>query len=532
MKNERQKKLKLYKIMDSKDQINLSKEAALKSIEFVHIKNKIKDTLKPLNKKIQNYNKKIDSNLKKVLNTSDIIDRAKVESFFLKDILLELDRAHNFNISKFKTLSQKTNNLKNDYIKIKQMEKIEKNNVDKNEKDDNKINITNKNKGSEEIELSREKIHNLLSDNILLMAKKREIFSYYLIKNKYQRFNDERKIRYINKLKEFLELKQIECNDLLDEKEKKAKIENNKFFINQKKRINIEKRENYEKMCEKINKENELSLRSIKETNATLNSIMNNKSFLDEEIKLKYEHNHSQPSLRKNNLIERINKEKKLIKEISGKYSHRINKSHYNEREKRISKINNKRLFSNIKSTRLQKYLQILNQNNKEDIDKIINDNSESIINLKGFRQNSTHYPKFFRKKSLRNVNLNNESVPNDNNLIYEDRKLVKSRILSVYEEIKNDNILPKKDEDFIKNYFVRKKAILSKKPRQAVTIMSNSLSRINEVDITKKIKRIHGQHIPEKYTRYFDNLERLDISSNNMKCKIYDSICKKKMES
>ena len=108
-------------------------------------------------------------------------------------------------------------------------------------------------------------------------------------------------------------------------------------------------------MCEKINKENELSLRSIKETNATLNSIMNNKSFLDEEIKLKYEHNHSQPSLRKNNLIERINKEKKLIKEISGKYSHRINKSHYNEREKRISKINNKRLFSNIKSTRLQK---------------------------------------------------------------------------------------------------------------------------------------------------------------------------------
>ena len=307
MKNEHQKKLKLYKIMDSKDQINLSKEAALKSIEFVHIKNKIKDTLKPLNKKIQNYNKKIDSNLKKVLNTSDIIDRAKVESFFLKDILLELDRAHNFNISKFKTLRQKTNNLKNDYIKIKQMEKIEKNNVDKNEKDDDKINITNKNKGSEEIELSREKIHNLLSDNILLMAKKREIFSYYLIKNKYQRFNDERKIRYINKLKEFLELKQIECNDLLDEKEKKAKIENNKFFINQKKRINIEKRENYEKMCEKINKENELSLRSIKETNATLNSIMNNKSFLDEEIKLKYEHNHSQPSLRKNIITINLN---------------------------------------------------------------------------------------------------------------------------------------------------------------------------------------------------------------------------------
>ena len=125
MKNERQKKLKLNKIMDSKDQINLSKEAALKSIEFVHIKNKIKDTLKPLNKKIQTYNKKIDSQLKTVLNTSDIIFRAKKESFLLKDILLELDRDHEYNVAKFKKIREKSDDLKNAYLNIKHMEKVE-----------------------------------------------------------------------------------------------------------------------------------------------------------------------------------------------------------------------------------------------------------------------------------------------------------------------------------------------------------------------------------------------------------------------
>ena len=77
-------------------------------------------------------------------------------------------------------------------------------------------------------------------------------------------------------------------------------------------------------------------------------------------------------------------------------------------------------------------------------------------------------------------------------------------RINSVYEEIKHNNILLKKDKDFMKAYFENKKMKLSNKNRQAVTIMSNSLSRINEIDITKKLKRIHGMHIPEKYVKFF----------------------------
>ena len=528
MKNERQKKLKLYKIMDSKDQINLSKEAALKSIEFVHIKNKIKDTLKPLNKKIQNYNKKIDSNLKKVLNTSDIIDRAKVESFFLKDILLELDRAHNFNISKFKTLRQKTNNLKNDYIKIKQMEKIEKNNVDKNEKDDDKINITNKNKGSEEIELSREKIHNLLSDNILLMAKKREIFSYYLIRNKYYKFNDEKKIRYIDKIRELLEIKQIQANKLLSEREKKVKMENNKFFINRKKRLKIEKMENFNKMAEKIKQENESSLRSIKETNDTLNTLRFNKYFLDEEIDLKKDHNISQPSLR-NSINININKKKKMINRITGLsaiYPNRINKT------KLYKAISDRNVLENsdlMKSSRIKNYLNLIESNNEKSVNK--EESNKSIINLKRLNRSKSIYVLKKAIKDKPSKNIDSQLIQKNNTVdSYEDEKAVKSRITSVYEEIKKDNVLQKKDEDFIRNYFIRKKTILNKKHRQAVTIMSNSLSRINQVDITKKLKRIHGMHIPEKYALIFDNLESIDNNANNMKGKIYDSICKSKM--
>ena len=392
------------------------------------------------------------------------------------------------------------------------MEKVENEERNNEHAKENNADINNNDikpkKENEKFELSREKIHNLLNDNILLMAKKREIFSYYLIKNKYQKCNDERKIRYINKIKELLDLKEIELNDLLDEKEKKAKMENNKFFINQKKRIILEKRENYEKIRDKLNKENDLSLKSIKETNATLNTLRNKKSFLDEEIKLKYEHNHSQPSLKRNSLIDKINKEKRLIRKISTKYSNRLNKSELNHTEKRISKINNKRLISSIKSLKMQKYLEILESSSKENGDKYSNESNESIVNLKQYRSSSMYIPKLILRNSFRkSVKLNSEILLNNNNKnnnsIYDDEDLVKSRFASVYEEIKNDNMMKKKDEDFFKNYFIRRKAILNKKPRQAITIMTNSLSRINHVDITKKLKKYLGQ-IFKKNIRYF----------------------------
>ena len=298
----------------------------------------------------------------------------------------------------------------------------------------------------------------------------------------------KKKIRYIDKIREMLEIKQIQSNDSLDEKEKKVKLQNIKFYVNQEKRIKKEMQENYNKLTQRLKQENDLSLKSIKETNDTLRSIKLNKSYLDEDIKLKYEHIPSIILKNRNN-----SKKKKILNKI-------------------------KELDNNISMT--------LRPNRKK-----------SFINLKRFiLSKSTFKPKLISIKknnnNNKNISLDNQSISNNySSIILDDDNLNKSRINSVYEEIKHNNILLKKDKDFMKAYFENKKMKLSNKNRQAVTIMSNSLSRINEIDITKKLKRIHGMHIPEKYVKFFDKIETVNKNSNKMKFKIFDSLCKVRMD-
>ena len=482
MKNEEKAPILLYKIMSSNDLINRANISSLNNITMNHLNNKIKQKLNPIKNKIKKFSRKISKNIKKILNTSDIITRAKKSSFDLKDILFELDKDHKNNINKFKNLRKITND--NQYI-LSNFIKKEKEEEEKNE-------IINKKKESIKStvkeEMSRHKMHKLLSDNILLMAKRKEIFSYYLIKNKYQAINDEKKIRYIDKIREMLEIKQIQSNDSLDEKEKKVKLQNIKFYVNQEKRIKKEMQENYNKLTQRLKQENDLSLKSIKETNDTLRSIKLNKSYLDEDIKLKYEHIPSIILKNRNN-----SKKKKILNKI-------------------------KELDNNISMT--------LRPNRKK-----------SLINLKRLiLSKSTFKPKLISIKknnnNNKNISLDNQSISNNyRSIILDDDNLNKSRINSVYEEIKHNNILLKKDKDFMKAYFENKKMKLSNKNRQAVTIMSNSLSRINEIDITKKLKRIHGMHIPEKYVKFFDKIETVNKNSNKMKFKIFDSLCKVRMD-
>ena len=472
MKNEEKAPILLYKIMSSNDLINRANISSLNNITKNHLNNKIKQKLNPIKNKIKKFSRKISKNIKKILNTSDIITRAKKSSFDLKDILFELDKDHKNNINKFKNLRKITND--NQYILS--------NFIKKEKEEEESIKSTVKE------EMSRHKMHKLLSDNILLMAKRKEIFSYYLIKNKYQSINDEKKIRYIDKIREMLEIKQIQSNDSLDEKEKKVKLQNIKFYVNQEKRIKKEMQENYNKLTQRLKQENDLSLKSIKETNDTLRSIKLNKSYLDEDIKLKYEHIPSIILKNRNN-----SKKKKILNKI-------------------------KELDNNISMT--------LRPNRKK-----------SLINLKRFiLSKSTFKPKLISIKknnnNNKNISLDNQSISNNySSIILDDDNLNKSRINSVYEEIKHNNILLKKDKDFMKAYFENKKMKLSNKNRQAVTIMSNSLSRINEIDITKKLKRIHGMHIPEKYVKFFDKIETVNKNSNKMKFKIFDSLCKVRMD-
>ena len=467
MKNEGNKSLLLYKIMSSKDLINRANISSLNNTTINHLNNKIKQKLNPIKEKIKKYSRKISKSIKRILNTSDIIFRAKKSSFDLKDILLELDKDHKKNINKFKNLRKITNDnqlILSNFIK-KEKEEEEKNEIMKNEQN-SRTKLNNKNesmKSTVNEEMSRQKIHKLLNDNILLMAKRREIFSYYLIKNKYQAINDEKKIRYIDKIREMLEIKQIQANDLLDEKEKNAKLQNIKYYVNQEKRIKKEMQENYIKLTQRLKQENDLSLKSIKETNDTLRSLKLNKSYLDEEIKLKYEHI-PPPKLNRNN-----SKKNKIINRI----------------------------------TELDIYL-----NKSTNDEKTLRPNrKKSLINLNRFiLSKGTFKPKLIsiKKNNNKNISLDNQSVSNNySTIILDDDNMTKARMNSVYEEIKHNNILLKKDTDFMKAYFENKKMKLSSKNRQAVTIMSNSLSRINEIDITKKLKRIHGMHIPDKYVNF-----------------------------
>jgi hypothetical protein len=314
-----------------------------------------------------------------------------------------------------------------------------------------------------------------------------------------------------------LEIKQIQANDLLDEKEKKVKLQNIKFYVNQEKRLKKEMMENNNKLMQKLKQENELSLRNIKETNATLRSIRFNKTYLDDEIKLKYEHI---PPLSHN----KINRKRKNIQKITEVYSN-------NKKENDKTNIN---MSGNEKMNKLNMYYSKLNKLKQYKGYTFRPNGKKSLINLKRFILSKSTFISRGKSKNIMNksISLDSQIISNNYSSInFEDENLVKSRMNSVYEEIKHNNVLMKKDKDFMKGYFENKKMKLSKKPRQAVAIMSNSLSRINEIDVTKKLKRIHGMHIPEKYVRYFDKIESLSRGANNMKCKIFDSLCKVRMD-
>ena len=519
MKKDEQDLPILSKIVSLKDNLNNYKKDSLNNITLMHMKNKVKDTIDPLKRKIRKYSKKINNKLKYILNTSDIIDDAKEKSSTLKNIIYELDGLHKNNMSKFKELSNETDELKHLYLNMKKFEKEEgeKNDISTNYKNTTATNFTQMKDNVKE-EMNLEKMYKLLSDNILLMPKKKDIYSYYLIKNKYNTFNDEKKIRYMDKIKELLEIKQIQVNKLLDEKEKKAKIENNKFFINQKKRLKKEKHELYNKMAEKLRQENELSLRNIKETNATLTSIKNNKSYLDEEIKLKYDHsNLSSINSNINN-----NFKKKIIR--------RITKIHPCKNER--SRIDNTEISmgntSDINLSKINNYKDLLNQYKNKNTGNI--NRKKTLINIKRLicRKNGPFISKNVLKKKMRKkTDVESKISEDEMNKILDNDKLAKAKMKSVYEEIKSNSVLLKKDEDFVRNFFIRKKFFLSKRPKEAIIVMSNSLSRINETDITKKLKKIHGVHIPEKYSKYFDRIESINKGANDMKSTIFDRLCK-----
>ena len=106
-----------------------------------------------------------------------------------------------------------------------------------------------------------------------------------------------------------------------------------------------------------------------------------------------------------------------------------------------------------------------------------------------------------------------------------------KSKIESLYDEVKNTYILNKQNKEYVEDYFKKKKFYLNKKPHQVISIINNSLNNINYVNIEKKSRKVYGYYYPQNIIKHFDNLERIDNDAKNVKRKIINSLCKSKID-
>ena len=416
-----------------------------------------------------------------ILKTPDIMNRAEIESIYIKNALIDSEKKYLINKKKFLKIRKKTDEINKFFISLRYKEKKEK----------NKNNNTNKSYISQdsEKEIKNIKLLTLLNDNPLLLKKKKDIESYYAHKDKSQVLKDNNKIRYMNKIKEYLELLKIKHNKRLDNKEKISKIKQTKYIINYQNRLDQEYLKNTKKLIEQIKKEKEKTLKNIKETNSTLNTINNNKSFLDDEIKLKYNISYNCNINTKENISK--NQSNKLIED--------------KDRDKIEDKVDNNSYITNnfhiLRLNKLEKHL-----NKKYNM-------SKSYISL--------------NKKNNLNLLSDNDYFESDD---YKSK--AKSKIESLYDEIKFNYILNKKNRDFVEDYFKKKKFVLNNKPYQVVSIVNNSLNNINYVNLEKKTRKMYGLDLPKNIMKYIEHLEKINKNVNQIKKKVIHSLCKSRIDS
>ena len=329
----------------------IQKRFMVKDISLQNINNKNRVNLNSItNKKMKtsksiSYPKSANNNkLKIILQTSDVMNRAEMTALYLKSSIIDSDKQYIINKKRFERIRKQTNDINKFYSCLKEKEKKEEEktiiNNNKNDMSDDSIKENNNTGGKSH------KIFSILNDNPLLITKKKDIESYYLHKNKNQVFKDSKKLRYMDKLNELLEVIKIRKDKLIDKKEKYVKIQNTKYFSNYKNRINQEQLDKQKIMLEQIKKENEISLKNIQETNNTLNTINHNKTFLDDEIELKFKHNNNSNSNTNINnktkntfyTTKRTNKVKE--KEINNDDSFKSNNFHILRINKILSEVN------------------------------------------------------------------------------------------------------------------------------------------------------------------------------------------------
>ena len=415
------------------------------------------------------------------MKTTNSMNNVETTALYLKNRIIEANNKYNINKSKYKKLKKEINNTNNLYASFRLRENKQK------IKD-----LIKANKNLSFIETHNDKVYQILNDNPLLLTKRKEIDSYYLNNaNKTELFNhtNSKRIKFINKINDMLEYVKIKNNNLLDEKEKKLKLRQTNFMTNSVKRIYQEKFEKKKKLLEQAKKDIDISLKQIKETNLTLNTLNKNKSFLDDEIELRYKHESD------NNSFNGI--------------------CPMNLQEKSSSNIPNKEVRND----------DSVNKNNKSLVLK--NERRFSAINV--FKEKSNYLLKpgdLKRSNSCLNINKNNVDKYN---YLLEDDSLSKSKIENIYNEIKFKNVLLGENKEFVENYFKRRKFFLNKKPNQAYKVVSNSLYNINYFNLIKECKKMYGPIIPENIESHIKDLNYINKKTNKIRSKLFHSMCNNK---
>ena len=483
-KHNSNEKCNLSKYIKSKKS-NISKKFIVKDISLKNINNKNNDTSNNLLTNNQLNSSKFsaykeltskNTNLTRILNTSHIIQKAENAALYLKNSLIDSEKKYLINKKKFEKIRKQTDDINKFFRSLKYKEKEEEKNK-----------IYNNNKSDDSIkEDEKKKIYSILNESPLLITKKNDIQTYFNQKSKSQILEDKKKIRYMNKLKEYLEILKIKNNELLDNKEKIIKIKNSKYIANYEYRLNQEYLKNQKNILKEIKKENKISLQNIKETNMTLNNINKNKSFLDDEIELKYAHSNKKVKHSFNNKITKI---KDDINNGNNNKSFINNNFHI----LRINKLENKNDLSFIKKNKSKSYINLINNLKNHNNLKLILDNS------------------FFEKEDDK-----------DNN---------KSKMESLYDEIKDHNILNKQNRDYVENYFKKKKFILNNKPYQLMGIINQTIYNISHFNVEKKMKKVIGLYYPKNIRKHFDDLEHIDTKANQVRRKLIHSMCKSRIK-
>lgn len=477
------KKSTLSKLLKSKKN-HISKKFLINKISLNNISN-VNEHRKP---KLLNLKNSITAKsfpksdiekeyMKNKMKRTNSMNNIGITALYLKNRIIETSINYNINKIKMKKLKKEINNTNTLYGSFKLRENKQK--IE---------GLIKENKNLSIIETPNDKVYRILNDNPLLLTKRKEIDSYYLNNtNERELFNhtNSKRITFINKINDLLEYVKIKNNNLLNEKEKRLKLRQTNFKINSKKRMHQEKIEKKKKLLRQSKKDIILSLKQIKETNLTLNTLNKNKTFLDDEIELRYNHEYKNNS---SNKIRPLNPEEKSSSNIPNKEV--INDDSAN-------KNNNSQLLNNYRRL--------------------------SAINI--FKEKENYLLKIRDlKRSNSCLNIDENNVDKFNYLL-EDDSLSKSKIENLYNEIKFKNVLLGENREFVENYFKRRKIFLNKKPNQAYKVVSNSLYNINYVNLIKECKKMYGPIIPENIKNHIKDLNYINKKTNNIRNKLFNSI-------